>query len=87
MEAASFGIPMMATSVGGMPEIVSEANGILLEANPSPESIALAFEAFARLTPEVRAAKRAASRATFERDFDAEVNYRRFFALLESLTA
>lgn len=87
MEAASFGIPMMATSVGGMPEIVSEANGILLDANPSPESIATALEAFARLTPEERASKRAASRATFERDFDAAENYAIFITLLKAMTA
>ena len=87
MEAASFGIPMMATMVGGNPEIVSDANGVLLERDPCPKSIAEAISAFARLTSEERAAKRAASRATFERDFDAEVNYRRFFALLEAITA
>ena len=87
MEAASFGIPMMVTSVGGIPEIVSEANGILLEANPSPESIATALEAFARLTREERAAKRAASRATFERDFDAAVNYATFITLLKAMAA
>jgi len=87
MEAASFGVPMMATKVGGNPEIVNEVNGVLLERNPCPMSIAEAISAFARLTSEERASKRAASRATFVRDFDAEVNYRRFFALLESITA
>ena len=87
MEAASFGIPMMATCVGGIPEIVNDANGVLLEASPSPESIAAALKAFARLTAEERGAKRVASRATFECNFDAEVNYSRFFALLEAITA
>ena len=87
MEAASFGVPMMATKVGGNPEIVNEVNGVLLDRDPCPMSVAEAISAFARLTLEERAAKRAASRATFERDFDAEVNYRRFFALLESITA
>ena len=73
--------------MGGNPEIVNEVNGVLLERNPCPMSIAEAISAFARLTSEERAAKRAASRATFERDFDAVLNYRRFFALLESITA
>ena len=37
MEALSCGIPAIATAVGGNPEIVSEQNGILLSANPSPQ--------------------------------------------------
>jgi colanic acid/amylovoran biosynthesis glycosyltransferase len=87
MEAASFGIPMIATRVGGNPEIVNAANGAVLEPDPSPEEIAEAVAAFARLTAEERGAKRAASRATFEKGFDSEVNYRDFFTLLEAMTA
>lgn len=40
MEATSFGIPIMATDVGGTNEIVNEQTGILLPANPSIEEIA-----------------------------------------------
>ncbi len=40
VEAASFGIPLMATDVYGTSEIVNENTGILLDANPSPEDIA-----------------------------------------------
>lgn len=50
-------------------------------------SIAEAISAFARLTFEERAAKRAASRVTFERDFDAEVNDATFITLLKAMTA
>jgi glycosyltransferase involved in cell wall biosynthesis len=86
MEAASFGVPMMATKVGGNPEIVNEVNGVLLDRDPCPMSVAEAISAFARLTLEERAAKRAASRATFERDFDAEVNYGTFITFLKAMT-
>ena len=40
MEAVSCGIPIIATEVGGNVEVVSERNGFLLSANPSPEEIA-----------------------------------------------
>ena len=43
MEALSCGIPAIATAVGGNPEIVSEQNGILLSANPSPDDVAEAL--------------------------------------------
>ena len=43
MEAQSFGIPVIATAVGGTPEIVNEENGFLLPENPSQDEIASAI--------------------------------------------
>jgi glycosyltransferase involved in cell wall biosynthesis len=40
MEALSFGIPVIATNVGGTSEIVSEKNGLLVESDFSPDSLA-----------------------------------------------
>ncbi len=40
MEAQSCGIPVIATAVGGTPEIVSNNEGILLCENPTPQEIA-----------------------------------------------
>lgn len=40
MEAMSFGIPVIATNVGGTSEIVSEKTGLLIEADFSPEELA-----------------------------------------------
>jgi glycosyltransferase involved in cell wall biosynthesis len=40
MEAESFGIPVIATAVGGNPEIVTDTCGKLISANPTPEEIA-----------------------------------------------
>ena len=45
-EAASFGLPIVATAVGGIPEIVSEANGILMGETPSAEEVAGALKDF-----------------------------------------
>ena len=44
MEAFSYGIPAIATAVGGMPEIVTEDCGVLLEAGFEPEELATVLE-------------------------------------------
>ena len=44
MEAFSYGIPVIATAVGGMPEIVSEDCGVLLDADFQPEELATILE-------------------------------------------
>lgn len=47
MEAASCGIPVVATAVGGNREIVSERNGVLVSAMPEAEDISRALSVFA----------------------------------------
>lgn len=42
-EAISFGIPIIATAVGGVPETVQD-NGILLSSDPSPDEVATAIQ-------------------------------------------
>lgn len=44
MEAISFGIPVIATNVGGTKEIVTEITGILVEKDFSPEEVARLLE-------------------------------------------
>lgn len=46
MEAQSCGIPVIATAVGGIPEIVTDKVGILISKNPSPREIADALSFF-----------------------------------------
>ena len=75
MEAASYGIPLMATAVGGSAEIVGPARGILLAADPTPDEIAEALAAFAVLEPPVKLSMRETSRATWEEQFSATHNY------------
>jgi glycosyltransferase involved in cell wall biosynthesis len=74
MEAQSYGIPILASNVGGISEIVqNEKTGILLPVNIKPENIsieiqkALAFS-FDKLT----------IRDYFDMNFDASHNYRLF---------
>ncbi|MBM4776222.1 MAG: glycosyltransferase [Archangiaceae bacterium] len=40
MEAVSFGIPVLATAVGGNPEIATSRNAVLLSPNPTAEEVA-----------------------------------------------
>ncbi|MEW6405229.1 MAG: glycosyltransferase, partial [Chloroflexota bacterium] len=84
MEAASCGIPVIATAVGGNTEIVSERNGILLNPNPLPEEIA---QAILRLLDDTQAAsnKRDGSRAVWLERYSADVNFKYFAERLKAL--
>ena len=46
MEAMSFGIPVIATAVGGTPEIVNNENGYLLSKDPSAKELAEVIQNF-----------------------------------------
>jgi colanic acid/amylovoran biosynthesis glycosyltransferase len=50
MEAMSFGIPVIATDVGGTSEIVSDRNGLLIDADFYPEELAGKIETIAQKT-------------------------------------
>jgi colanic acid/amylovoran biosynthesis glycosyltransferase len=76
-EAVSCGIPIIATEVGGNPEIVSERNGILLSANPTPREIAHALLKMCD-DPEMADRMRKESRRVWGESFDAEINFQAF---------
>ena len=84
MEALSCGIPAIATAVGGNPEIVSGQNGILLNADPSPDDVA---EALLEMldNPEETARKRAASRTVWQEEYDAARNFDVFAKRLKAI--
>jgi len=84
MEAISCGIPVVATSVGGNVEIVSDQNGYLLPANPTIEEIATAiihihddFEGLAE--------KRKGSLRMWQEKYNAERNFEEFAATLKQV--
>lgn len=62
MEAASFGLPILASDVGGTREIVDEENGWLISADIDAEELADKIMEIARLTEEELKIKRQASR-------------------------
>ena len=81
MEAIACGIPILATAVGGNPEIAGAGNGILLPPDPTPTEIAHALFRFVD-DPEAARAMRAASRRLWSESYDAERNLRAFSARL-----
>ena len=81
MEAQSCGIPVIATAVGGTPEIVNNHNGILLPADPSPVEIAQAIQSI-NLALDL---KKNNSKKQWEEIYHARDNYQRFVNSLYSL--
>lgn len=84
-EAISCGIPVLATDVGGNPEIVSEKNGLLLSPNPTSEEIAVALLKIWD-HPRRSAEMRKESRRIWQESYNADVNFRSFAERLSILT-
>lgn len=73
-EAASFGIPLLGTDVGGIPEIVTEQTGVLIPVNFNGKEVAKLIEGFEssfRNTREFHAEVR----DFWLKNFNPEVNY------------
>ncbi len=86
MEAMSFGIPCLATDVGGTSEIVHDAqNGFLLSRDCAAADIARAIRGVATLSHDEYKRLRKNARQTWERGFRADVNYPLFVRDLKSL--
>ncbi len=79
MEALSFGIPVLGTRVGGVPEIVhSGENGLLLDPHFSNETYCEAVQEMLFLDEKKRLAYRKNARTLWEKAFRADQNYREF---------
>jgi len=84
MEAQSCGIPVLAPAVGGIPEVVDETNGFLLDTNPRAEDVAAAL--LAALDDPARLGRmRTAARRRWEESGDAGHNFAAFAAELRAL--
>jgi glycosyltransferase involved in cell wall biosynthesis len=81
MEAISNGIPLLATAVGGVPEIVTGQTGRLVAPDAAPDVVAAAARAM--LSGDVPS--RAEVRAFFDEHFDAELNFNAFADMLHAL--
>lgn len=77
MEAQSCGIPTIATSVGGTPEIVCDNVGALLSAYPAPQDIS---ETIVHLLTESDSIekKKQKARDNWKHRFNAEINFEQF---------
>lgn len=84
MEAISCGIPVIATNVGGNPEIVSKRNGLLLPINPTPEEVALALLQICD-DPDMSHKMREESRKVWQESYSADVNFHDFAEKLKAV--
>lgn len=78
VEAYAHGIPAIATAVGGIPEIVSNENGVLLSQNPSAEEIADAIKAMSELKDAEYTIMCQNAYDCWKKDFVASENAARF---------
>jgi glycosyltransferase involved in cell wall biosynthesis len=87
IEAGAAGVPVVATRVGGIPEIVEDGvTGTLVAAPPEPGALVAALEPLLA-DAELRARMGTAARERFERDFSAGTWAARLRALYEEVLA
>lgn len=82
MEALSFGIPVIATNVGGTSELVNEKNGKLLKVDLTAEELSGEMAHFLNLSKEEQATIRKNARKQFEENAMADRNYSAFYKQL-----
>ena len=83
-EAMAAGVPVIATRVGGVPDVVSPAEALLVPAE-DPEALASAIRAVLG-DPAAAAARAAAARARLEREFGMDPWLDRYEKLYRGLT-
>lgn len=80
MECISFGIPVLATNVGGTHEIVIDGkNGKLLDSDISAEVLAVEILAQINLSEGEKKLQRKNARDIWERDFNYKQTYKKFY--------
>ena len=79
MEALSFGIPVIATDVGGSSELVSDKVGELISSTFTTESLGQNIEKLLNLNSEELLLLRSNARSIFELKVNAKINYLLFY--------
>ena len=85
MEAMSFGIPVIATNVGGNSEIVNNGNGFILEANLTPQKLAETIKSFIDLSSTQKELKQQVSFETWKNHYNALDNFSQFVKEIQHL--
>lgn len=84
MEATSFGIPVIATDVGGTSEIVSEGkNGFLLHKDFTDEELCDLLEKIVKMSDEEYMTLRQSSRKMYLDNFECSRNVEKFLSFLD----
>lgn len=87
MEAQSFGIPVIATDVGGVRELVAEGTGALLPVDFKPEDLAEMIQFYANLPEEEENKIRMKAFNNWKLNFNASVNHKDFIMRVNSILA
>lgn len=77
MEAAAAGIPLIGTTIFGVPEILDDTNGFLLPETPTPDQVAACISFIQKAGAE-SAGLRQGAKAMYARRFSDEKNYNAF---------
>jgi len=85
MEAISFGIPVIASDVGGVHEIVTKETGILIDPDNCVETLINALRNIAAMTSQDMEALRRSCRKYWEDNYRAETQYPLFVSTLSEL--
>ncbi len=85
MEAMSFGIPIIATDVGGTSELVDESNGILISSELDKISLSKIILNMIKMDRKSHFAMRNMSRKKWEEDSSADRNYSLFCSTINCL--
>ncbi|MDR4890030.1 glycosyltransferase [Fredinandcohnia sp. QZ13] len=85
MEALSYGIPVMATNVGGTSELVNNENGVLLDANITSEELFSKISKYVQMPYSEKEKKRKLSYETWDQLANAEKNYTEYAHKLKEL--
>ena len=78
MEAISFGIPVIATNVGGTSEIVNESTGFLIPKDITPEQLKDKIIEFSDTNKLVINQLRVSARKEWKHNWNMDINYRKF---------
>ena len=87
MEAQSFGIPVIATDVGGVKEVVKDGTGSLLPVDFNPSALAKLIQYYADLSEDEQEIISKNAFINWESNFKASDNYRDFMLKLNSIFA
>ena len=85
MEAMSFGIPCIATDVGGNSEIVNQKNGILIPKDETVNNIKDAILKIVDTTFETQLSYKKEAYATWKNNYNSETNYKNFVESIKNL--
>ncbi len=85
MEALSFGIPVVATDVGGVKEVVNSGCGTLLPADLTATQLKDTFVKYMQMPENDRKKMRSSAMAFWQSNWNADVNYTEFAEFLAQL--